>query len=226
MKLPSLTVAADELWRFTDPRPAVLLIGGYDGSGNYGDICLLEAALSVLSTLPGELLLLPVIERQYIGSHFDLRARAVAKFGAACFLYYDGLESDIGLDPAWPTELVPVPRPALSSSAIYFYGGGYLNEIWGPRKLAMASSVEEWIASGPSGQPQPLVAFTGQQVSAGFGHDPEAARWLRRASLFGVRDRQSAENVSGHFPELVARSALVVAEDDAVGILGEIPALE
>jgi hypothetical protein len=41
--------------------------------------------------------------------------------------------------------------------------------------------------------------------------------------LFGVRDLQSAENVTGRFPELAARSVLVVAEDDAVGFLGEIP---
>lgn len=218
-----MTVAADELWRLTEHRSAVLLIGGYDGSGNYGDICLFEAALSLLSTMAPELLLLPVIERQYLRSHFDLRARLAADFDTPCFLFYDDQETD--LETGLPTELAAVARPpGFSSSAIYCYGGGYLNEMWGQRKLAMARAVEEWVTSDVSGQPKPpLVVFTGQQVSVGFVDDPEAEKWLRRTSLFGVRDRQSAENVAGRLPELAERSVLVVAEDDAVGVLGEIP---
>ena len=221
-KIPSLTVAADELWRVTEHRPAILLIGSYDGSGNYGDICLFEAALSLLSTLSPDLLLLPVIERQYVGSHIDLRARVGLDFGAACFVYYAEQATD--LDTPSPIELAPVPRePGFRSSAVYFYGGGYLNEMWGRRKLAMATAVEEWITSGTSGQSQPLVVFTGQQVSGGFGVDSEAERWVGRASLFGVRDLRSSENVTSRFPQLASRSALVVAEDDAVGVLGGNP---
>jgi hypothetical protein len=221
-KVPFLSVAADEAFRLTEHRPAILLIGSYDGSGNYGDICLFEAALSLLSTLGPEPLLLPVIERQYIGSHLDLRARVAADFGAPCFLYYD--EQDSILDAGMPTELAAIAGPpGFSSSAIYFYGGGYLNEMWGRRKLAMARAVDEWVTSGTSDRSQPLVVFTGQQVDGGFLDDPEAERWLRRASLFGVRDLQSAENVTGRLPELAARSVLAVAEDDAVGVLGEIP---
>jgi hypothetical protein len=41
--------------------------------------------------------------------------------------------------------------------------------------------------------------------------------------LFGVRDLQSAQNVTVRFPEMAARSVLVVAEDDAVGLLAETP---
>ncbi len=222
-KVPSLSVAVDELWCLTSPRPAVLLIGGYDGSGNYGDVCLFEAAMSLLSELDPEFLLLPVIERQHMDSHNDLCARMAPEFGAACFLYYDGQE--VGASDGLPPDLAPVPlQPAFRSSAIYFYGGGYLNEMWGPRKLAMARAVEDWITPAASrGSQEPQVVFTGQQVSAGFAEDQEAGRWLRRASLFGVRDLRSGEVVTGLFPELVERGAVVVAEDDTVGILCEIP---
>lgn len=222
-KVPPLYVAADEAWRLTQHRPVVVLIGSYDGSGNYGDICLFEAALSLLSTLPQAPILLPVIERQYVGSHADLTRRLAADFEPACFLYYDEEEWDQGT--SLPMELTAVPRaPEFSSSAIYFYGGGYLNEMWGGRKLAMARAVDEWITSGATGRSRPLVAFTGQQVSAGFGDDPEAASWLRRASLIGVRDVPSAENLTDRLPDLDT-SVLVVAQDDAVGVLGEIPEL-
>lgn len=222
--IPPLTVAADELWRLTEHRRAVLLIGSYDGSGNYGDICQFRAALSVLSTLGPEFLLLPVIERQYLGSHLDLRARVASDFGGACFLYYAEQATD--LDGGSPVELAPVVRPpGFNSSVVYFYGGGYLNEMWGRRKLAMADAVAEWVTSGENGRSQPLVVFTGQQVSTRFGDDPVAANWLRKAALFGVRDLQSAQNVSGRSPELVAGAALAVAEDDAVGILAGTPML-
>ena len=88
----------------------------------------------------------------------------------------------------------------------------------------MAKTAEEWIASGTSGQSQPLVVFTGQQISAGFCLDPEAERWLGRAARCSASATCGRRRTStSRFRNLASRSALVVAEDDAVGVLGETP---
>jgi hypothetical protein len=186
--------------------PAVaILVGSYDGSGNYGDLAQLDAALGLLDRFGSDLLVLPVVERRFAASH-EARAAELIHHPRHV-LYFDGGE-DSGDD-----GLVAVEPPAGAPLAIsYLYGGGFLNPSWGGRKLAMLGAVENLL----SGAGRMLRLASGQQVDADWleGLDPAEAQLLRRFELWGARDDASAETLAGLEGEPAFNGG-----DDSVGIL-------
>jgi hypothetical protein len=189
-----------------------ILVGGYDGSGNYGDLVQLDAALALLERFEPELLLLPVIERVHLDEHRNLAGRFLNPPAGALFFDPEGGAED---------GLLPVPAPSdLAFAACYLYGGGYLNSSWGERKLAMLGAAEELIAGG--GCERICRLSSGLQVEPDWiaGLSDADAEALRSFELLGVRD-------SGSLPALAAlgSSATVVdTGDDAVGVLRRLPA--
>lgn len=186
--------------------PLAVLVGSYDGSGNYGDIAQLDAALGLLGRIDADLLVLPVIERQFAATHESMAAELIHRPRHA--LYFDG-----GGDPGGE-DLVPVESPqGLSLAISYLYGGGFLNPSWGARKLAMLSAVEKLLA----GAGRVVRIASGQQVDQGWiqSLDPADAEQLRRFELWGARDDASAQALG----DLAAIGAAFNGGDDAVGIL-------
>lgn len=187
-------------------RPLAVLVGSYDGSGNYGDIAQLDAALALLDRIDSDLLVLPVVERQFAGTHEAMAAELIHRPQHV-------LHFDAGGDPGGE-NLMPVgPPPGVSLAISYLYGGGFLNPSWGPRKLAMLGAVEDLFA----GAGRVVRIASGQQVDPGWiqNLDPADAELLRRFELWGARDDASAQALD----ELGAKGPALNGGDDAVGIL-------
>lgn len=191
--------------------PAVtILIGSYDGSGNYGDIAQLDAALGLLERLDPGLLLLPVLERCHLAGHRKLSEDFLHPPARA--LFFDPGE---GMDD----ELLPVPAPAdLAFGTCYLYGGGYLNAAWGERKLAMLRAAEALLDGG--GADRVCRLSSGLQVEADWlaNLDSSDAEALRAFELLGARDRGSADA----FAALGSAAPVLDTSDDAVGVLRQL----
>lgn len=161
-----------------------ILVGGYDGSGNYGDIAQLDASLRLLDPLREGMLVLPVMERTLVESARELRGEFLHVPEHPVFFGEEGPSAD---------GLVPLPPPvALAAGAIYLYGGGYLNPVWGERKMAMLAAAERFLAAAAP-ECTARVA-SGLQVDPGWlaslpATDSEA---LARFDFLGARDGVSA----------------------------------
>jgi polysaccharide pyruvyl transferase WcaK-like protein len=196
-----------------DAGSAALLVGGYDGSGNYGDIALLDAALALLGRLDPGLLALPVVERQFASTHAAMADELVNR--PRHVLYFDegGAGGDDGLVP------VTVPK-GLNFGVSYLYGGGFLNPSWGERKLAMLRAAEALLAEAGS----VTRVSSGLQVDVGWiaGLDPVDKALLRGFELLGARDDASVAALR----QLGEGSRVTNTGDDAVGLLGELAPAE
>lgn len=181
----------------------MLLVGGYDGSGNYGDVLQLATAIETVRRLPGSPLPVAVVELETRAHHAFLKLRYGAQLGEAAFVHYsDGGEAVVER----LVELEPGAAPA--RSVLYLYGGGYLNHRWGARKVAHAAAAERLAGRAPF-----PVAASGLQldeptvVLGGAGH-----ALLARASWVGVRDVDSLRH---------ARSGLGAATADRIDLTGD-----
>jgi len=204
---PRLFAAATTVRVLAQARAAVFLIGSYDGSGNYGDIAQFGAALALVERLSPGVLAFPVLEREYLGSHLELAERSGVSAPRAVYFDSAGNHEDDLLPVAAPTEL--------AFSAVYLYGGGYLNRNWGARKLAMLAAAEGLLAA--SGSATSIRLATGLQVDAGW-IDSDAASPLRQFDLLGSRD-----GASGGALRALDAAAAVETGDDAIGLLGRLP---
>jgi polysaccharide pyruvyl transferase WcaK-like protein len=204
---PALFATAEAARAVEAARAAVVLVGSYDGSGNYGDIAQFEAALALAGRLEPGVLALPLLERQYLGSHRRLTEEAGVAAPNALFFDPEGLPED---------GLLAVPAPAdLAFAGAYLYGGGYLNRLWGPRKLAMLEAAEALLEAGGAAVSCRLAS--GLQVEPGWlaaGQGPA----LRRFELLGARDAESRQALAGLGVEAA------VSGDDAIGLLDRPPA--
>ncbi len=196
-----------------EARAAVVLVGGYDGSGNYGDIALLEAALELVERLAPGLLALPLLERGFREDHLALAGAEGWATHAAFFDPGGRIEDD----------LVPLAAPAdLAFGAIYLYGGGYLNGFWGERKLTMLSAAAALFAAG--GIARPCRVASGLQVEAAWieALGEEEAAVLRGFDYLGVRDGTSGDALA----KLGLASPPRPTADDAVAVLGQLAPAE
>jgi hypothetical protein len=186
-----------------------LLVGSYDGSGNYGDLAQLDAAIGLLDRLDDDILILPVVEQQFAATHETMAMELIHR--PEHVLYFDG-----GGDPG-DEGLAPVEIPDSVALAIsYLYGGGFLNPSWGGRKLAMLKATEDLAA----GAGRMTRIASGQQVDRDWIDTlaPVDAEVLRRFEILGGRDDASTATLAG----LGARGPAFNSGDDAVGVLSAI----
>lgn len=203
---PRLYATPQTLAELAAARGAAALIGGYDGSGNYGDLVQLDAAVALLERFESGVLALPVLERSRRADHDAMRDDLLHPPRRA--LYFDP-EAAGGED-----GLLPVPAPAaLGFAAVYLYGGGYLNRSWGERKLAMLRASEALLAAG--GAPTLRLA-SGLQASADWVASlaPGDRERMRSFELLGARDPASAVALA----TLGSEAAVIETGDDAVGV--------
>lgn len=177
---------------------AVVLIGGFDGSANFGDVLQARVAMArALSATEFSVVAL-VVEAAF--EHYS--AAALNSPDDVVILPYTDTP-----DPAALTQLPPL-------TLLYLYGGGYLNDRWSQRRLQHFRTVAGLVAAhGSSGSPR--VAATGLQVSS---HDQlwEWRDWLAAAAPLGVRDEESAMVLT---EAGVPASAVSNSADDAVAEL-------
>jgi hypothetical protein len=204
---PALFAGPETAAAIAAAESVAFLVGGYDGSGNFGDVLMLDVALELLTPLEPGLLLLPVLERRYAAHHPGIAEQMLRP--PRHQVYFDP-EGDGG------TDLVPVAaRAELSTGISYFYGGGYFNGLWGDRKLAMMRAAEGVLAEA---RPRTICRVgSGLQVEAAWldGLADEDADLLRAFELLGTRDSRSGELLAGFGSAFVPETG-----DDAIGALG------
>nr|MBA3867153.1 polysaccharide pyruvyl transferase family protein [Solirubrobacterales bacterium] len=188
-----------------DSRAIVVLVGSYDGSGNFGDIAQLDACLERFEALAPDLLVLPVLERAQMRKH-ELVAEGMLHRPAHVLYFDPGGEPGDGL--------VAVPAPdRLAFASCYLYGGGYLNPLWGGRKLAMSAAGESLLGGASS----VLRLSSGLQVDPDWvaGMADCDRRALRAFDLLGSRDPRSTAALAG----LGSATAVIESGDDAIGAM-------
>jgi hypothetical protein len=227
----SFSVHASDLERLFGARRVCYLVGGYDGSGNFGDVLQLAGQLQRLRTVAPSVLPVPFVDARRIESHRRLAARHPGLFGEACCLFHNGNEGaespanathgeggpqaqpgDPGPEMAW------LPDAPQRGRQILVYGGGFLEERfgWGRTKLDLLDALLAWLGDG---EPGVELAVTGQQVSPRFLEGEDGARLagvLGRASMVGVRDEASRRALARCG---TLRSKLFLSGDDATALV-------
>jgi len=205
-EVPALFATPATAEAIAHARAIVLLVGGYDGSGNYGDMAQLDAALDLLDALGPGILALALLEGVHAERHRELRAQAAHPLEHALFADATG-EGDEALAPV-------AGPPGLAFAGIYLYGGGYLNPSWGDRKLALLRTAEDFARAG--GVEPACRVSTGLQVNRGWiaGLGADDAKLLRGFELLGVRDRRSREALA----PLESEALSLETGDDALGV--------
>jgi polysaccharide pyruvyl transferase WcaK-like protein len=206
---PTLFAAPETAAAIAAAESLAFLVGGYDGSGNFGDVLMLDAALELLAPLEPGLLVLPVLERRFAGHHPGIAEQMLHPPRQLVYFDPEGCGED---------DLVPIAAgPKLAAAVTYFYGGGYFNGLWGDRKLAMMRAAEAVLAAV---QPSAICRVgSGLQVEAAWlaNLSSEDAELLRAFELLGTRDPRSGELLAGFGSAFVPESG-----DDAVAALGRL----
>ncbi len=203
----SLFATPDTRAAVEDAHSVAILVGGYDGSGNFGDIAQLDASLRLLAPLREGMLVLPVLERALVESDRELRGE---------FLHVPEHPVFFGEDNGDADGLVPLPTPAaLATGAIYLYGGGYLNPSWGERKLAMLSAAEGFFAAAAPERTARVAS--GLQVDPGWleGLPAADAEALASFDFLGARDGLSATALEKLAPDKPVHET----SDDAAAVI-------
>ncbi len=209
-----LLATPDALRALEGAHAVVFLVGGYDGSGDYGDIAQYEAAATLVSALGPRVVGVAVVEDACDDDHaarYD--PRGAGPRGTVLARFASGAAA-AGRDRA-PFALPPAVRAA----AVYLYGGGCLDAASGDRKLAMVAAVLDVLRR--SGIPLCRAVASGQQVEREWLEtlDPEQAALLGSLEPFGVRDAASA-----HAAARLSRAPLVTGDDAVGGLLDRIAA--
>jgi len=206
---PALFATAETAAEIAQAESLAFLVGGYDGSGNFGDVLILDAALGLLAPLEPGLVVLPVLERRFGSHHPELAEQMIRPPRHQVYFDPEGAGED---------DLVPVSAgPGLTSAVSYFYGGGYFNGLWGDRKLAMMRAAEALVAA--AGPREIRRVGSGLQVEAAWldGLSPADVAFLRAFELLGTRDPRSGELLAGFASAIVPESG-----DDAIGTLARL----
>jgi polysaccharide pyruvyl transferase WcaK-like protein len=206
---PALFATPDTAASIAEADSLAFLVGGYDGSGNFGDVLMLDAALELLAPLEPGLVVLPVLERRFESHHPELAQQMIRPPRHPVYFDPEG---------AGEGNLVPIAAgPRLTSAISYFYGGGFFNGLWGDRKLAMMRAAEALLATV---EPKEIRRVgSGLQVEADWiaGLSSEDAAFLRAFELLGTRDPRSGELLAGFGSAVVPESG-----DDAIGTLARL----
>lgn len=182
---------------FTDPgslvalaaaRRICYLVGGYDGSPNFGDALQFLTALSRVEAVGNirPVALLRLDRRlDHLGARWlgdDARTKELMP------LFYDAGRGET--EPG----LVEVRVPPAASAALYIYGGGFLTEMWGEERIELLRALERWHWVPAPGSCRWRPVLTGQQLSPWVATNAgrEARGLLASAALIGVRDGLSA----------------------------------
>ena len=206
---PALFASPETAAVVSEAESLAFLVGGYDGSGNFGDVLMLDVALELLAPLEPGLVVLPIIDRRFAAHHPALAEQMIRPPRHPVYFDPDGPGDD---------ELTPIQAgPRLATAVTYLYGGGYLNGLWGNRKLAKMRAAEAVLAAA---EPREVRRVgSGLQADAAWlaGLSGEETALLRAYELLGTRDPRSGEALSGFGSAIVPESG-----DDAIAALGRL----
>ena len=164
----------------------VLLVGGFHGYWNFGDLVQLAGTVRWYACHLPEATLFPVVYRRPAHDPRTLKAFE-ALLGVNNWLMYSSAESVAVRSQARRLEFQRLdPAEALGSIRLHAYGGGLLNRYWGDSTICLLETVMEGFSIES-------YLMSGQQIG------PECADRLARHSLrwrpqvVGCRDVLSAQ---------------------------------
>jgi polysaccharide pyruvyl transferase WcaK-like protein len=202
-------------------RAVVLLIGGYDGSGNYGDLMLLQAAVDLLAKLGrDDVALLPVVDLRYLEAHRGRTFQPSPGFEADRVLVY-APPGDYVIEATGRAGLVAAALPpSVQAVATYLYGGGYLNRRWADRMLLMIDAARE--LADVAGVVHQTSIASGLQIESAWvaSLDPGERRRFGSFGLLGGRDEVSTE-AAGDLAANGDATRAINTGDDAVGVIAK-----
>ena len=192
---------------FGSAQVGVVLIGGFAGYANYGDILLLLSIYELYASELPDAKIATIIEGEARDSWRDKLPRHVSDSIIPFYNINDVLEPHTsGEIEGLSDQFVFPPRVIF-----HYYGGGYINEAWGSRKRHSG----EFLLTGCENTGiKTSIYFTGVQVSEG----PEAYRWRRllsSAEVIGVRDSVSL-NVCSRVLGAASAGKATLQGDDAL----------
>lgn len=159
----------------------VLLLGGYQGYSNFGDILQLKGVIRWHAIHTG---LQPVLVCQLASvSDPEFPTRLRRWFGIDSIIFYSQEASDVS-----PLGLVPL-RPGARIPYLHVYGGGFLNSYWGSAQLAVIEWLHEHFGVGH-------YVLSGQQVDSVFSPQLRQHFARYRPLLAGGRDSESVDILS------------------------------
>lgn len=177
----TLFLYADEQSRqiLEDSTEKIFLVGSDFGyGGNFGDILQLSNTIESVTAI-GRFRTVTVMAASAIGApDYPEFVRSTYRTDAVVFISHAPLNFyDTGL------TLEPVTT-VRSVSALYLYGGGFFNAMWGPFVLGVVEFLLDKLGC-------PTYLASGQQITPPF--ENEVARHLERykPALVGVRDELS-----------------------------------
>lgn len=164
------------------PHTYVLLLGGFNGNWNFGDLMQLLSTIRWYRQQLPEARIFPMLNLRLTGTlnDIDILDRLFAPDG--WIFYSEGLDPSVREQKVYALGLAPLrPTQAASRAVLHLYGGGYLNVYWGHRILRVLEAVHDRFRPG-------ATFWSGQQVDARLA--PVLAQVLERwpPALVGCRD--------------------------------------
>lgn len=187
--------------KLAEASRVVVLVGSFDGSGNFGDILQTRAVIERIRRGSPSMLIAVVVEASYTE-----RYPWVQQFlNDVVTLRFSSRRPSVDLLESLPEQVL-----------LYLSGGGFVNQAWGDRKLAQIVAVTT-VVNASGGVLSHRIA-TGQQVSSYDGL-PRWVEWFETCDLLTVRDPDSART-------LRAAGLTTVAEDRGDDAYGPVRALD
>jgi hypothetical protein len=202
-------VGSSTLEAIASSPAAIVIIGSFDGSGNFGDVAqFLEQYRMILST-GTSVPVLAIVELRYR----DVLERLVKMSPALHAVHYGYFDNPSGnAAPGDMTDLFPL-RQLPGRVLFHFSGGGYANRMWARRKAAMYLAARRLVWDAEGSRPYVRLAASGLQMDEDGAIDLAI---LRETEVLGTRDARSLEVAT-----LMGAKYATFSGDDALGLLLE-----
>jgi hypothetical protein len=162
----------------------VVLVGGFCGAWNFGDLLQLRAMIDWHRARDGKQVLCPLHVFKY-GAGPEYKDKLLQAFGTEDWLYHNP-------DGAWAHQaiaafgLVPLREGIRGPVTLHVYGGGFFNRFWGQDNLERIEAVLEETV------PRHYI-MSGQQVGPEFAGALAQHCQCYRPEIIGCRDQGSVD---------------------------------
>ncbi len=172
----------------TVPGSKLLLVGGFNGYWNFGDMMQLQGAIRWHRETCKPEMIIPFQHLKTVKTIED-RTRLQRVFDISDMIFYESESQNNAFQEAFALGLVPITfSNTLGSVICHVYGGGFFNHFWGTWMLELIESVLQIFF--PS-----YYVISGQQVSPDFVEALSAHCKRYQPDLIGCRDSLSAETL-------------------------------
>ena len=171
-------ISPENNYRLSNESNSVLLIGGFGGWWNFGDVLQLKSTLDRYVGYERIILvhLSSVIEEKSLSKLKDV-------FSDAIPLFYGSESQAKTFEDLYGIEL---QEPEVNLKVLHVYGGGFLNEFWGKGIIEIAEKALHKF------KPKKYV-ITGQQISSKIVDSFRKHVDIYKPAIVGVRDYKSLE---------------------------------